>query len=260
MSDLSGRFPGWLVLIWGRPCVRRCVVRPADVCCGVAGRRDASGAFASCRSINSRPLFSSFSDHLPASPPALLCPFAGPSPNFSRVFSALLQLPSSPRPVPVQSPSSPRPVPVQSPSSPRPGPLESLSRPFPGPFQALSRPFSGPSRTLRNPPPTPQDTKKEVAPSVQPPLPEPNPRLDFASLVFSLLLAAGALSKVRLAARASIRHEKTACKLLCGGFSLTSRVLRPWTFEPNPRLELGTPSLRVKCSTTELIRPARTLA
>ncbi len=179
MSDLFGRFPGWLVLIWGRPCVRRCVVRPADVCCGVAGRRDASGAFASCRSINSRPLFSSFSDHLPASPPALLCPFAGPSPNFSRVFSALLQLPSSPRPVPVQAPSSPS----------------------PDPFQALFRPFSGPSRTLRNPPPTPQDTKKEVAPSVQPPLPE-----------------------------------------------------------PNPRLELGTPSLRVKCSTTELIRPARTLA
>ena len=238
MSDLFGRFPGWLVLIWGRPCVRRCVVRPADVCCGVAGRRDASGAFASCRSINSRPLFSSFSDHLPASPPALLCPFAGPSPNFSRVFSALLQLPSSPRPVPVRAPSSPS----------------------PDPFQTLSRPFSGPSRTLRNPPPTPQDTKKEVAPSVQPPLPEPNPRFDFASLVFSLLLAAGALSKVRLAARASIRHEKTACKLLCGGFSLTSRVLRPWTFEPNPRLELGTPSLRVKCSTTELIRPARTLA
>ena len=189
MSDLFGRFPGWLVLIWGRPCVRRCVVRPADVCCGVAGRRDASGAFASCRSINSRPLFSSFSDHLLASPPALLCPFAGPFPNFSRVFSALLQLPSSPRPVPVQSPSSPRPVPVQSPSSPSPDP-----------FQTLSRPFSGPSRTLRNPPPTPQDTKKEVAPSVQPPLPE-----------------------------------------------------------PNPRLELGTPSLRVKCSTTELIRPARTL-
>ena len=231
MSDLFGRFPGWLVLIWGRPCVRRCVVRPADVCCGVAGRRDASGAFASCRSINSRPLFSSFSDHLPASPPALLCPFAGPSPNFSRAFSALLRLPSS--------------SPVRA------------SR---VPSQTLFRPFSGPSRTLRNPPPTPQDTKKEVAPSVQPPLPEPNPRLDFASLVFSLLLAAGALSKVRLAARASIRHEKTACKLLCGGFSLTSRVLRPWTFEPNPRLELGTPSLRVKCSTTELIRPARTLA
>ncbi len=126
MSDLFGRFPGWLVLIWGRPCVRRCVVRPADVCCGVAGRRDASGAFASCRSINSRPLFSSFSDHLPASPPALLCPFAGPSPNFSRVFSGLL---------------GPSPAAVQSPSSPRPGPLESLSRPFPGPFQALPGPF-----------------------------------------------------------------------------------------------------------------------
>ncbi len=182
MSDLFGRFPGWLVLIWGRPCVRRCVVRPADVCCGVAGRRDASGAFASCRSINSRPLFSSFSDHLPASPPALLCPFAGPSPNFSRVFSGLL---GSSRPF-----SSCRPVSVQSPSGPPRVPL-----------QTLSRPFSGPSRTLRNPPPTPQDTKKEVAPSVQPPLPE-----------------------------------------------------------PNPRLELGTPSLRVKCSTTELIRPARTLA
>ena len=171
MSDLFGRFPGWLVLIWGRPCVRRCVVRPADVCCGVAGRRDTSGAFASCRSINSRPLFSSFSDHLPP-PPALLCPFAGPSPNFSRAFSALLRLPSS--------------SPVRA------------SR---VPSQTLFRPFSGPSRTLRNPPPAPQDTKKEVAPSVQPPLPE-----------------------------------------------------------PNPRLELGTPSLRVKCSTTELIRPARTLA
>lgn len=132
MSDLFGRFPGWLVLIWGRPCVRRSVVRPADVCCGVAGRRDASGAFASCRSINSRPLFSSFSDHLPASPPALLCPFAGPSPNFSRVFSALLQLPSSPRPVPVQSPSGPPRVPLQT-----------LSRPFqalPGPFETLLQP------------------------------------------------------------------------------------------------------------------------
>ena len=241
MSDLFGRFPGWLVLIWGRPCVRRCVVRPADVCCGVAGRRDTSGAFASCRSINSRPLFSSFSDHLPppSSPSLPLCR------ALSKLFSGLL---------------GPSPAAVQSPSSPRPVPLESLSRPFPDPFQALFRPFSGPSRTLRNPPPTPLDTKKEVAPSVQPPLPEPNPRLDFASLVFSLLLAAGALSKVRLAARASIRHEKTACKLLCGGFSLTSRVLRPWTFEPNPRLELGPPSLRVKCSTTELIRPARTLA
>lgn len=230
MSDLFGRFPGWLVLIWGRPCVRRCVVRPADVCCGVAGRRDASGAFASCRSINSRPLFSSFSDHLPppSSPSLPLCR------ALSKLFSGLL----GPSPAAVQSPSGPPRVPLQT----------------------LSRPFSGPSRTLRNPPPTPQDTKKEVAPSVQPPLPEPIPRLDFASLVFSLLLAAGALSKVRLAARASIRHEKTACKLLCGGFSLTSRVLRPWTFEPNPRLELGTPSLRVKCSTTELIRPARTLA
>lgn len=125
MSDLFGRFPGWLVLIWGRPCVRRCVVRPADVCCGVAGRRDASGAFASCRSINSRPLFSSFSDHLPASPPALLCPFAGPSPNFSRVFSALLQLPSSPRPVPVRAPSSPSPDPFQA----LPGPFETLLQP-----------------------------------------------------------------------------------------------------------------------------------
>lgn len=129
MSDLFGRFPGWLVLIWGRPCVRRCVVRPADVCCGVAGRRDASGAFASCRSINSRPLFSSFSDHLPASPPALLCPFAGPSPNFSRVFSALLQLPSSPRPVPVRAPSSPSPDPFQA-----------LFRPFPDPSKPSSSP------------------------------------------------------------------------------------------------------------------------
>lgn len=125
MSDLFGRFPGWLVLIWGRPCVRRCVVRPADVCCGVAGRRDTSGAFASCRSINSRPLFSSFSDHLPASPPALLCPFAGPSPNFSRVFSALLQLPSSPRPVPVRAPSSPSPDLFQA----LPGPFETLLQP-----------------------------------------------------------------------------------------------------------------------------------
>lgn len=123
MSDLFGRFPGWLVLIWGRPCVRRCVVRPADVCCGVAGRRDTSGAFASCRSINSRPLFSSFSDHLPASPPALLCPFAGPSPNFSRVFSALLRLPSS-------SPVRASRVPSQT-----------LFRPFSGPFQALPGPF-----------------------------------------------------------------------------------------------------------------------
>ena len=138
MSDLFGRFPGWLVLIWGRPCVRRCVVRPADVCCGVAGRRDASGAFASCRSINSRPLFSSFSDHLPASPPALLCPFAGPSPNFSRVFSALLQLPSSPRPVPVRAPSSPSPDPP------------------PASFQTLS----GPLQTFPDPLPVPQGTKK----------------------------------------------------------------------------------------------------
>ncbi len=137
MSDLFGRFPGWLVLIWGRPCVRRCVVRPADVCCGVAGRRDTSGAFASCRSINSRPLFSSFSDHLPP-PPALLCPFAGPSPNFSRVFSALLQLPSSPRPVPVQSPSGPPRVPLQT-----------LSRPFSGPFQALPGPFETLLQPLR---------------------------------------------------------------------------------------------------------------
>ena len=136
MSDLFGRFPGWLVLIWGRPCVRRCVVRPADVCCGVAGRRDASGAFASCRSINSLPLFSSFSDHLPASPPALLCPFAGPSPNFSRVFSGLL---GSSRVF--SGLLGPSPAAVQSPSSPRPGPLESLSRPFPGPFQALPGPF-----------------------------------------------------------------------------------------------------------------------
>ena len=230
MSDLFGRFPGWLVLIWGRPCVRRCVVRPADVCCGVAGRRDASGAFASCRSINSRPLFSSFSDHLPppSSPSLPLCR------ALSKLFSGLL----GPSPAAVQSPSGPPRVPLQT----------------------LSRPFSGPSRTLRNPPPTPQDTKKEVAPSVQPPLPEPIPRLDFASLVFSLLLAAGALSKVRLAFASHVPQQKTACKLLCGGFSLTSRVLRPWTFEPNPRLELGTPSLRVKCSTTELIRPARTLA
>ena len=160
MSDLFGRFPGWLFLIWGRPCVRRCVVRPADVCCGVAGRRDASGAFASCRSINSRPLFSSFSDHLPppSSPSLPLCR------ALSKLFSGLL----GPSPAAVQSPSGPPRVPLQT----------------------LSRPFSGPSRTLRNPPPTPQDTKKEVAPSVQPPLPEPIPRLDFASLVFSLLLAA----------------------------------------------------------------------
>ena len=167
MSDLFGRFPGWLVLIWGRPCVRRSVVRPADVCCGVAGRRDASGAFASCRSINSRPLFSSFSDHLPppSSPSLPLCR------ALSKLFSGLL---------------SPSPAAVQSPSSPRPGPLESLSRPFPGPFQALPGPFE----TLLQPHRT---QKKEVASSVQPPLPE-----------------------------------------------------------PNPRLELGTPSLRVKCSTAEL--------
>ena len=32
-------------------------------------------------------------------------------------------------------------------------------------------------------------------------------------------------------------------------------VRRPF-YEPNPRFELGTPSLRVKCSTAELIRPA----
>ncbi len=195
-------------------------MQPADACCGVAGRRDASGAFASCRSINSRSFFSSSSDHLPASP---LQPFSAPLPGPLQTFFWSSWPFSGCRP------------------APRPG----LSSTFPDP----SRPSS-----------SPEGRKKEVAPLVQPPLSGPNPRLDFASLVFSLLLAAGALSKVHLAARVSIRHEKTACKLLCGGFSLTSRVLRPWTFEPNPRLELGTPSLRVKCSTTELIRPARTLA
>lgn len=125
MYDLSGRFPGWLVLIWGRPCVRRCVVRPADVCCGVAGRRDTSGASVSCRSINSRPLFSSFSDHLPASPPALLCPFAGPSPNFSRVFASI-------RPAPARTSSNPSPDPSRAPSSSSPD----LFRPFPDPPSA----------------------------------------------------------------------------------------------------------------------------
>lgn len=129
MSDLFGRFPGWLVLIWGRPCVRRCVVRPADVCCGVAGRRDASGAFASCRSINSRPLFSSFSDHLPAPPSSPSLPLCR---ALSKLFSGLL----GPSPAAVQSPSSPRPGPLESPSSPSPDPFQAL----PGPFETLLQP------------------------------------------------------------------------------------------------------------------------
>ncbi len=140
MSDLFGRFPGWLVLIWGRPCVRRCVVQPADACCGVAGRRDTSGAFASCRSINSRPLFSSFSDHLPppSSPSLPLCR------ALSKLFSGLL----GPSPVAVQLP---RPGPLESLSRPSPDPLQTLSRPFPGPFQALFRPFPDPSKPSSNP-------------------------------------------------------------------------------------------------------------
>ena len=43
---------------------------------------------------------------------------------------------------------------------------------------------------------------------------------DIAALVFSRLLAAGALSKVRLAFASHVPQQKTACKLLCGGFSL----------------------------------------
>ena len=45
-------------------------------------------------------------------------------------------------------------------------------------------------------------------------------KFDIASLDFSRLLAAGALSKVRLAFASHVPQQKTACKLLCGGFSL----------------------------------------
>ena len=35
-------------------------------------------------------------------------------------------------------------------------------------------------------------------------------------------------------------------------------AMQPPDFEPKPRFELGTPSLRVKCSTAELFRPGKT--
>ena len=77
---------------------------------------------------------------------------------------------------------------------------------------------------------------------------------DFAALVFSRLLAAGALSKVRLAFASHDPPRKNRLQMALRRFSFASRALRPRTFEPNPRFELGTPSLRVKCSTAELIR------
>ncbi len=84
------------------------------------------------------------------------------------------------------------------------------------------------------------------------------PRLNFAALILSLLLAAGALAKMRKSlSDTRTEIKKAACNCLQRLFPFRSCVLRRFRiFEPNPRLELGTPSLRVKCSTTELIRPA----
>ena len=47
-------------------------------------------------------------------------------------------------------------------------------------------------------------------------------------------------------------HEKTVCKRFATVFVLFLRLRRFRSFEPKPRFELGTPSLRVKCSTAEL--------
>ena len=49
---------------------------------------------------------------------------------------------------------------------------------------------------------------------------------------------------------------KKPLAIACSGlFHSLRRLWRFRFFEPNPRFELGTPSLRVKCSTAELIRP-----
>ena len=48
---------------------------------------------------------------------------------------------------------------------------------------------------------------------------------------------------------------RTSCHIRKRGRILRCNLL---VFEPKPRFELGTPSLRVKCSTAELFRPGKT--
>ena len=89
-------------------------------------------------------------------------------------------------------------------------------------------------------------------PSARPlPVFEPKPRFNFVMLVLSLLLAAGALLKLRKSLR-DIRPEmkKPLSSNLEAVFAGVGRP--PPVFEPKPRFELGTPSLRVKCSIAEL--------
>ncbi len=72
-------------------------------------------------------------------------------------------------------------------------------------------------------------------------------------LVLSLLLAAGVLSKLRKSL-CDIRPEmkKPLSSEFEAVFHSFLRLRRFRIFEPKPRFELGTPSLRVKCSTAEL--------
>ena len=82
---------------------------------------------------------------------------------------------------------------------------------------------------------------------------EPKPRFNFATLVLSLLLAAGALSNLRKSLRDKRTETKKPLSSYLEAVSLSFLRLRRFrSFEPKPRFELGTPSLRVKCSTAEL--------
>lgn len=55
--------------------------------------------------------------------------------------------------------------------------------------------------------------------------------------------------------RLSVGGRRASCHIRKRGRILRCNLL---VFEPKPRFELGTPSLRVKCSTAELFRPGKT--
>ena len=92
-----------------------------------------------------------------------------------------------------------------------------------------------------------------ASPVLRPRTFEPNPNL--TSLRSSSLgcLPQGRFRKSASLSRVTFRNKKPPANCFAAVFLCVSG-LRPRTFEPNPRFELGTPSLRVKCSTAELIR------
>ena len=72
------------------------------------------------------------------------------------------------------------------------------------------------------------------------------------------LPAGGGQSRLRKSLRNMARNKKSLPGKSEAIFHSFLRLRRFRIFEPKPRFELGTPSLRVKCSTAELFRPWKT--